>query len=177
MSTSTPGILIAHMGYRPTTDPEFLGTLELWLRGQPEVLTLIRYSGAAGAKDFEFFSSFQSLADRIRELPPLACITAFRQPQLSLRSFVDDDFITRCLSIIPEGSEYLVVESTKRVCGDLSWFQYRAGESHTELREDLEDSRGVPVAVGRYPPWYGDTDDVVSAVVPDEHGEVNSGIY
>lgn len=165
------------MSYAPTTDPKFLGTLEQWFRSQPEILALIRYSHAAGSKDFEFFSSFQSLTDRIRALPPLTCVIAFRQPQLSLRGIVDDEFIVTCLSTIPDGSEYLVVEGVKRVYGQQSWFHHGAGESHAELREDLEQSRGVPVAAGLYPPWLEDTDDVVSAVVPDEHGVVRVGAY
>ncbi len=165
------------MSYTPTTDAKFLGTLELWLRTQREILVLIRYSAAGGAKDFEFFSSFQSLTDRVRCLPPLTCVIAFRQPQLLLRGIVDDEFIGRCLSSIPDGSEYLVVEATRRVYGPQSWFHYGAGVSHAELREELVESRGLPVAVGLYPPWLEDTDDVISAVVPDEHGAVKSGIY
>jgi hypothetical protein len=45
------------------------------------------------------------------------------------------------------------------------------------LCEALEDSRGIPVAVGLYPPWLGDTDDVVSAIVPDENGIVRISVY
>lgn len=165
------------MSYPPTTDPKFLGTLESWLRNQPEVLLLIRYSHAAGSKDFEFFSSFQSVADRIRELPPLTCVIVFRQPQLPFRGVVDDGFIADCLSSTPEGSEYLVLEMTRRVYGRESWFHYGVGTSHAELREELEKSRGVAVAVGHYPPWLEDTSDVISAVVPDGQGVVKPGMY
>jgi hypothetical protein len=62
------------MSYAPTTDPKFL---ERWSRGfavSPEILLLIRYFARAGSKDFEFFSSFESIADRIRGLPPLTCV-------------------------------------------------------------------------------------------------------
>jgi hypothetical protein len=45
------------------------------------------------------------------------------------------------------------------------------------LREALEDSRDVPVAVGIRPLWLMDTDDVISAIVPDEHGIVRVGAY
>jgi hypothetical protein len=59
----------------------------------------------------------------------------------------------------------------------MSWFHYDAGESHTELREALDDSLGTPVAVGPNPPWLAETGDVVSAVVPDENGVVRIGVY
>jgi hypothetical protein len=165
------------MGYAPTTDPVFLGTLEKWLQSRPEVLVLIRYSHAAGNRDFEFFLSFQDLSDRLCQLPPLTCVTAFRSPQLPLRGIVDDNFIAKCLAGIPDGSEYLVVETVRRAYGTGSWFHHGAGVSHAELRGNLEESRGVTVAAGLYPPWLEDTDDVISAVVPDEHGIVRSGVY
>jgi hypothetical protein len=78
---------------------------------------------------------------------------------------------------IPDGSEFLVLEATRRAHGKESWFHWKAGESHAELREALEDSRDVPVAVGLYPPSLSDTDDVISAIVPDEHGIVRVGAY
>ena len=165
------------MTYPPTTDPKFLDKLASWFCCQPEMLVLFRFSHAAGSKDFEFFSSLQELSDRMRQLPPRTCIIAFRQPQLPLRGVVDDSFIAKCLSGIPDGSEYLVVETVRRVAGKHSWFHHGAGESHIELRDDLEQSRGVPVAAGLYPPWLEDTDDVISAAVPDEHGVVGPGIY
>ena len=163
--------------YSPTSNLKFLGTLESWLKSRSEILLLIRYSHAAGARDFEFFTSFQNLVDRIQELPPLANIIAFRQPQLPLRGVVDDEFISKCLEFIPEGSEYLTVETVRRVYGTRSWFHDDSGVSHAELRDDLEESRGVPVAVGLYPAWLKDSEDVISAVVPDEHGVARSGIY
>jgi hypothetical protein len=165
------------MSFASATDRKFLGTLEAWLRSRPEVLLLTRYSHAAGAKDFEFFSSFQDLSERLRQLPPRTSVIAFKQPQLSLRGVVDDSFITKCLSSIPDGLEYLFVETERRVYGRRSWFHYDTGMSHAELRDDLEESRGVGVAVGLYPSWLEDTDDVISAVVPDDQGVVTPGIY
>ena len=165
------------MGYTSSTNARFLGTLDEWLRSRHELLVLIRYSHAAGSKDFEFFSSFEALTERLRGLPPRACITAFRQPQLPIRGLVDDSLIPTCLRGIPDGSEYLLVETVRRTYGQASWFHHAAGESHAELREDLEHSRGQAVAVGPYPPWLRDTDDVVSAVVPDERGVVTTGVY
>lgn len=138
---------------------------------------MTRYSHAAGSREFEFFSSISDLSQRLRQLPRLAYVTAFKQQQLPLRGIVDDAFVTKCLENIPEGSEYLVVETVRRVYGRRSWFHDDSGVSHAELRDDLEESRGVPVAVGLYPPWLKDSDDVASAIVPDEQGVVRLGVY
>lgn len=165
------------MSYTPITDPKFLDTVESWFRGQPEILALIRYSHAAGNKEFEMFSSFHDFLERLQQLPHLACVIVFRQPQLPIRGVVDDAFIARCLQSISDGSEYVVTETVRRVCGGMSWIHYGAGETHAELRDDLEGCCGSPVAAGLYPPWLHDTGDVISAVVPDEHGVARSGIY
>lgn len=134
-----------------TTDKEFLKTLENWLRSEPEIMILIRYSRAAENKSFEFFTSFAELGERLHQMKAETCVTAFRRLQLPLRGLVDDEFIDKCLSVIPDGSEYLLVETVRRTAGSESWFHDRAGVSHDELRQDLEDSRGQPVAVGLYP--------------------------
>jgi hypothetical protein len=160
-----------------STDRTFLSTLEYWLGIQPEILVLIRYSHAAGHKSFELFSSPAALFERLRQLPPRTAVTAFRQPQLPLRGIVDDGFIESCLRSIPEGSEFLVMETAPRTYRRVTFFHHEAGETHTELREALEDSRGNPVAVGLYPPWLEDDPDVVASIVPDQDGEVRPGAY
>jgi len=165
------------VSYRSSTDQTFLATLELWIREQSEILVLIRYSHAAGSKDFELFTSFEALADRMRRLPPQTCVIAFRQRQLPIRGVLDEELITKCLSGIPDGSEFLILETVRKNYGRAGWFHHVAGESHPELREELAELKGSPVAVGPYPLWLNDSEDVISAVVPDEHGAVKSGVY
>jgi hypothetical protein len=165
------------VSYAPISDSEFLRTVESWFHSQPELLALIRYSQAGGNREFRLFTSFEDFSGTLRQLPHLACVTIFRQPQIPIRGVVDDAFITRCLRSIPDGAEYLVTETTRRVYGRMSWFHHGSGESHAELRDDLEECRGTPVAAGLYPPWLHDTDGVISAVVPDEHGIARSGVY
>lgn len=160
-----------------TTERSFLETLENWLQSQAEILVLIRYSHAAGAKDFELFSSFAKLSERLHQLPPSTSVIAFRQPQLPLRGIVDRSFIERCLSSIPDSSEYLILETVSRKAGGFPSFHHTAGESHEELREDLADLVGSPVAVGLYPPFWDDIPDVVAGVVPYERGDLKIGVY
>ncbi len=165
------------MSYAPTTDPKFLRTLEDWFKSQSEILIEIRYRCGAGSQDFELLSSFQALSERIRELPAGACVTAFRKPQLPLRGVVDDNFVAKCLEEIPDDSEYLVAETIRRVYGRRSFFHCGSGESHAELRDDLEECRGTPVAAGLYPPVFEQSSDVISAVVPDADGTIRAGPY
>ena len=145
------------------------------MESQADILVLFRCNNAAGVNGFEFFSSYQSFVDRIRELPSHTNVLVFQQPQLPLRGVVDEEFIARCLEAIPDDAEYLVVETVRQVHGERSWFHDYAGISHVELRDDLEESRGVPVAVGLYPKWNEESGDVVFAVVPD--AEDRTGIY
>jgi len=167
----------SHSYYPSVRDKGFLDTVNTWLDSRKELLVLIRFSRAAGQREFEFFSSLEAFLNRLQELPPLACITVFGQPQLPIRGVVDDTFIANCLSNFIDGSEYLIVETERQTAGPVSWFHHGSGLSRGSLREDLEESRGVPIAFGPYPPWLKDGPDVVSAIVPDEHGVVRTGIY
>src|SRR5437879_9813725 len=47
--SSGVAVSAVRMSITPTTDPKFLDTLESWLRSQPEIMVLIRYSHSAGA--------------------------------------------------------------------------------------------------------------------------------
>ena len=165
------------MALRSAADRQFLKTIEQWLQSQSEILVLIRYSRAGGNKSFELFTSFAVLDERLRELPPESCVIAFRTPQLPLRGVVDDEFVASCLRSMDDGSEFLVTETVRTSAGRASWFHHEAGESHKELREALEDSRGKHVAVGKYPDWLNDSPDVISAYIPDREGIVRSGVY
>jgi hypothetical protein len=160
-----------------TTNVSYLKTLQEWLQSQGEILVLIRFPYAAGSKSFEFFTSFHKLSERLRELPRRTSIIAFKESQLPIRGVVDDAFIQTCVNQIPEGSEYLITETILTTAGRRSWFHDGGGESHAELREDLENSRGRPVAVGHYPPWLEDNENVVSAIVPEEDGTVKRAAY
>jgi hypothetical protein len=158
-------------------DTEFLSTLQQWIAQQGEVLVMFRYSRAAGSKDFEFFDSVELLNSRLQNLPLSTSIIVFRESQLPLRGTVDDEFIKTALLKIPNGVEFLVVNLTPEVYGKRSWHGHRAGTTHEELQSELKDEYGQKVAVGLYPPWLEDNESVISAIVPDETGQVTAGIY
>lgn len=160
-----------------TTDRTFLKTLEDWLRHQSEIMLLVRYSREAGNKSFEFFSSFAALKERLSRLKAETSVTAFQEPQLRLRGRVDDEFIGKCLSVIPEGSEFLVLEGDPRMATQQWLFHHKAGESLDELQQALEGLRGRLVAVGEYPRWLKNSPVVISAYVPHQDGTVKAGVY
>jgi hypothetical protein len=98
------------MNRGPTTNQQFLATLQKWFQTQSEVMVLIRIRCGAGSKDFEFYSACETLIKRMQGLSHGTCITVFKQPQLLIRGIVDDEFMARCLDEIPDGVEYLMVE-------------------------------------------------------------------
>jgi hypothetical protein len=160
-----------------TTDKKVLKSLEDWLRDQSEIMILIRNSRAAGGRSFEFFTSFAALRERLAQLKAETSVTAFREPQLPLRGRVDDEFIGKCLSFIPAGSEFLVLETDPRMATRQWLFHHEAGESPDELQQVLEGLRGRLVAVGEYPQGLKDDPDVISAYVPNQDGTVKASVY
>jgi len=165
------------MGYPSATDAAFFDTVAGWIAGRGEVLVLIRYSHKAGSKDYEFFQSVDAFRDRLRHLSPRDCVTVFGRRQVPLRGRIDDDFIRRAEALVPEGTEFLIVGLEPVQYGNLTWYRYTAGETHAELRESLAEMRGELVAVGPYPPWLENVDDVISALIPNDDGSVSPGVY
>jgi hypothetical protein len=151
-----------------TKDPIFLDRVRSF-NTSPEVLVLVRYSRAAGLKSFRLLSSFSAFELLLNPLPPSTAITIFKNPGLPHRGIVDDSFITHCLAAIIDGTEYLVLDIENNC--------FCAGEAHEELRADLQGLRGQRVAVGTYPPFLLDTDEIITAYVPDKNGIVAIGKY
>ncbi len=169
-----PEIRMAHVA---STDTTFLETIESWCRGQKEVLALVRFRCGAGSREYRLFSSYSALLELIRASPAGACITIFRNPKLPLRGTVDERFIKTCLAAIPEGAEYLIFETVETVAGKHSWYHYGSGESHAQLKDDLEQSLGLPVVVGYHPSMFVDPTEAVDGIVPDADGTVKAGPY
>jgi len=69
--------------------------------------------------------------------------------------------------------EFLLLE----ISAEVQSSGHSAGESHSELQNDLESLRGRHVAVGAYPPFLDESPAVISGYVPDEHGVVKIGAY
>lgn len=165
------------MAYESINNSIFQSTVARWISENHEVLAMIRFHAAGGAKSFEFFKSFDVFRSRLEELLPRTCVIVFRDQQLSLRGRVDDEFISRALTSISNQIEYLLVGLELTTIGKQSWYHESSGETHDELREALEDQLGCLVAVGPYPPFYEDNESVTSAVVPDPDGSVHTGVY
>jgi hypothetical protein len=162
--------------YIATTNPEVLAKLERWFGAQPEVLVRTRVC-CSGTEQFEFFSSCDALTKRMRESLPGTWFTVFEHPQLPLRGIVDDNFIARCLDNISDGSEYLIAEIVPRIAGRMSRLHNASGDTGAMLREDIEESRGILVAVGLYPPCLEERDDVIHVFTPNADGIVKPGPY
>ena len=160
-----------------TTSPEFLSIVEPWFGVKPEVVLLVRYAYAAGNRDIELIPTLDAFRARMASLAPRTSVTAFRDHTLPLRGTVDDAFIARCLGAIPDGVEYIIVETKPKVAGRYSWIHQETGTSHKELLVSLEDERGESVLAGEYPPWLVDSDGIVTAYVPDSDGVVRPGVY
>ncbi len=160
-----------------THDVAFRNKTNKWLAETGEISSLIRFSAAGGSKSFEFFHSIRAFTERLAQMPPRTCVTVFRSRQLPLRGCVDNEFVKAALAQIPEDTEYLISGLEPAAYGKASWFRFTGGVGLAQLQEDLADHIGEKVAVGIYPPWLYDTDDVISAVVPEQDGSVVVGVY
>lgn len=165
------------MRYVSTNDLNFRATVENWLQENGEISVLIRYSHAGGNKEFEFFHSMQSFNERLQRMAPKTCVIVFREKQLPLRGKVDAHFIKIAVQTIQNAEEYLIAGLERVKYGAMSWHQFISGVGLEELKESLCECEGEIVALGAYPSWLEDNDEVVSAVVSEADGTVITGVY
>jgi hypothetical protein len=71
----------------------------------------------------------------------------------------------------------LIVETVPRIAGTMSWRHNASGDIYAMLRDELEESRGVAVAVGLYPPCVEERDDVIHVFTPNPGGTLKSGSF
>ena len=165
------------MDYRSSQESSFLKTVESWIAEGGEVLAEFCYSHTAGSRDWEFFTAIGAFRDRISQLPPRTLVSVFRKSQLPLRGVIDDDFISQAMSMVADGEEYLAAALDKVQYGNASWYHHDAGQTHEEMKCDLEDARGTRVAFGSRPIWEWESEDISVAIVPLEDGRVEVGVY
>ena len=151
--------------YDPARDvtSAFLDRVDGWIHQSGEVLIILRYLRAAGAKDFALCHTRADFEMLIESLPTGTDIEVFRDPQLPVRGIVDEAFITSALGAIPGGQEYLLITTGTRPGSKISRFG-DIGCSHDELRESLDELKGTAVALGVCPDYC----------VPDHEGLVSA---
>jgi hypothetical protein len=138
--------------YNPARDVSsaFLERVAAWINDAGEVLVILRYLRAAGAKDFALCRTRHEFESLVKAAPRGADIEVFRDRQLPLRGLVDDGFIESAVQMIPEGREYLLVTTETQPGSRISRFG-DIGASHIELRESLAELMGSEVALGVCP--------------------------
>jgi hypothetical protein len=151
--------------YNPARDvtPAFLERVAAWISEAREVLVIVRYLRAAGAKDFALCRTRQEFESLVKSMPRGTDIEVFRDRQLPLRGVVDEAFIECAVRMIPYGHEYLLVTTETQPGSRISRFG-DIGASHVELQESLADLLGSEVALGACPDFCGpDGDGLISA--------------
>ncbi|HEV3446917.1 MAG TPA: hypothetical protein VG099_19925 [Gemmataceae bacterium] len=141
----------------------FLERVASWMQRSGEVLVILRYLRAAGAKDFALCRSRGDFEALVESLPTGTDIEVFRDHQLPLRGIVDEAFIALALNAIPDGQEYLIVTTEVRPGSKICHFGYIGG-SHIDLRQSLEELKGNDVALGVCPAYC----------VPDHEGLISA---
>ena len=148
--------------YNPERDitPEYLNTVDSWIRVSGEVLVIMRYLRGGGSKDFALITSpdlFRQLIDRC---PVGTDIIVFRDLQLPLRGVVDSEFIAKAKRLVPDGSEYLYIRTTPERPDDPRCFG-EFDEGHVTLVVDLNDEIGESVAFGLCPNFVPDDNEAM----------------
>ena len=128
------------------TEPRVADTLQKWFASTGELFVeLYRpHSGTGG--DFYRLLSYADYQNLMERADPGAIVFVSRDRHFPLRGIVDDAFIRHCLEEIKDGESHLIIRpsaypETIDYLGD--------GNSHAELKRDLQSARDSEVWVGR----------------------------
>jgi hypothetical protein len=147
--------------YKPERDvtPSFVSTVRNWIEKTGEVLVIMRFLRAAGAKDYAIVTSAEKV-DRLVDVCPIGTdIIVFRDRMLPMRGVVDNAFVKLVQESLPEDLEYLFVKMKPEKSGDPRCFGQCGYVRH--LDSDLEDMDGQTIAIGECPNFSGPDDEAM----------------
>ncbi len=147
-------------------------------RDTGEITCLFLFSHAAGNKSFEFFDKVEVFHGRLQELRPRTCVIVFKTCQFPIRGIANDELIERARRDLANSAHLTVVRTSLITMGSQSWYHHFDCSNLAELEEELGDDFcwGHPVAVGPEPDWHN-LDITIEAIVPNESGQIERGVY
>ena len=131
-------------------DESWLGRITDWLTASGELLIERYYPHSGGSGTYFFIVSLADLAEMTEQARPGAVFYVFRRKQFPIRGIVDDAFFDRALEAIPDGAWYLFTPPSFYPTP----VSYESGNTHLELRAELEARRGALVGLGRDPSTF-----------------------
>ena len=151
--------------YDPTRDvtPAFVDQVSDWIASTGEVLVVLRYLRAGGAKDFALCRTPSQFRATVEAVPIGTDIEVFRTPKLPVRGIVDEQLTATILAAIPDGREYLVLTTRTRPGSPLA-AAWDYDDRHDELAAWLAEHAGEEIAAGPCPDFMtADNGDLTSA--------------
>jgi hypothetical protein len=136
------------MGPSDIHDQHVIATVQDWLAHSHELWVELYYPHSGAGGTFYFISTTADFHDLVHQARGGAIFFILRHQQYPIRGLVDDAFIQDAVANIPDGTAYEIVDLAVYPTA-LSF--YGSGDSHHELREDLDQCRGVFVGLGKLP--------------------------
>ena len=130
------------------TEPIVKQTLTEWFGASGELVIELDVPHSGGSGDFYVLNFYAQFEDLILKARPNAIAFVLRDKHFPVRGIVDDALISLSFEKIFDEEYYLIVEPPKfpqrlSFVGD--------GNTHVELKNDLEKLRGQEVWLGREP--------------------------
>jgi hypothetical protein len=133
-------------------------TLNDWFKASGELFVELYKPHSGGSGFFYVLNTCAQYEDLMANARTGSISFILRDRQLPIRGIVDDSFIENALNQIPDGEYYTVIEP----CVYPNSFVYLGdGNTHAELKSDLEKLRGAEA-------WAG-----VDLNMPDEYWKEN----
>ncbi len=172
--------LSGHGSPLATTDPRLAALLGAALSRFDDLVVLQRINRAAGRRDWFLMTELDHLSEIFDSGEPQDAFTFFLQPELQIRGRVNASLIHRlrlALKGVQENKEELLLAhvTPNRALLDSEGF---SPHEEMDLVRWLNERSGEQVLAGPHPPLFSTDPEVqVTAVVPDQEGNVRLGVY
>jgi hypothetical protein len=167
--------------YVATNDPQLLVMLQDSLRRLGELTILQRFTRSAGRRDWFIVNRAQDIDAVLARGRPRDAFSFFLRPQFAIRGQMDAGLAERIRTFLPgvplNIDELLIAQLIPGhiQLEDVEGFSSNRQE---ELSQWMERHSGAEVVAGRHPPLLSKSkEEVATAIVPDQDGYVQPGVY
>jgi hypothetical protein len=150
------------------------------MQGKP-LVALLRYSHHGGAHEYFLLRSRDDFQFVLRKSRPKDALTFFFELSFPVSGFVTSELKDKALSyldaILENGEEAVFVIRLDAKDVSMGINDMKGFSKVGQLDKWLSDNLGIPVIIGLLAFWEDNSDEKITAYVPDVDGQIRRGAY
>ncbi len=163
-----------------TKSPEFLSFVQECLHESSHVVVLLRFANSGGAQDDFLIRNFDGFKKVLHGRSAKTAVTIFSNKSFCIRGIANENNRKKALKLwgkLDKKDENLAIirTDTKAICLRGKYLSFLSSED--SVTDWFKENNGAPFIAGSMCFWEDNSDNAVTAYIPDSDNIVRPGAY